>query len=167
MIYFTADEHYGQDFVRTYSNRPFGNLEEMDNEMIKRHNYIVKNDDLVFHVGDFMDVNESKNPQDYYIKQLNGSHVFLKGDHPEHQNIVIKKIIIDVADHEICLTHIADHIDFAYKLCFVGNDHEKWKVWKYRDYTLVNVGVDVWDFYPTTYDKIIERIKEFNVEALR
>ena len=38
MYFFTSDEHYGHDKVREYTHRPFFTWQEMDEELIRRHN---------------------------------------------------------------------------------------------------------------------------------
>lgn len=75
--FFTADEHYGHANIIKYCDRPFKSVEEMDNEIIKRHNEVVSNDDTVFHIGDFTLNNEAMSS----IRRLNGVHTFIKGSH--------------------------------------------------------------------------------------
>ncbi len=41
MIFFTGDEHFGHKNVIKYCNRPFSDVDEMDREIIKRHNEVV------------------------------------------------------------------------------------------------------------------------------
>ena len=77
--FFTADEHYGYKNIIKYCARPFASVEEMDEEIIKRHNAVVTAADTVIHVGDFT-LGKSADA-DAYIKRLNGKHVFLKGSH--------------------------------------------------------------------------------------
>jgi calcineurin-like phosphoesterase family protein len=52
-FFFTADEHYGQANIIKYCDRPFASVEEMDSEIIKRHNELVGPKDVVIHAGDF------------------------------------------------------------------------------------------------------------------
>ena len=40
-FFFTADEHYGHTNIIKYCDRPFASVEEMDAEIIKRHNDLV------------------------------------------------------------------------------------------------------------------------------
>jgi calcineurin-like phosphoesterase family protein len=79
MWYFTADEHYGHTNAIKYCNRPFETREEMDTELISRHNEVVRAGDTVVHAGDFTLANAER--AETYIRQLNGSHVFVHGSH--------------------------------------------------------------------------------------
>lgn len=52
-IWFTADTHFGHVRTLELSKRPFSFVEEMDEELIRRWNSVVKPDDEVYHLGDF------------------------------------------------------------------------------------------------------------------
>ncbi|MDR3217270.1 MAG: metallophosphoesterase [Clostridiaceae bacterium] len=53
MIFYTADLHFGHENVIKYCNRPFPNIEEMNETLIKNWNSVVTTDDTVYVVGDF------------------------------------------------------------------------------------------------------------------
>ena len=53
MHFFTADQHYGHANIIRFCDRPFSSVEEMDRELIRRHNEVVGPDDTVIHAGDF------------------------------------------------------------------------------------------------------------------
>ena len=78
-LFFTGDEHYHHAKIIAYAARPFGDVAEMDNELIKRHNLVVSPDDVVIHVGDFImgGMREARS----IIELLNGYHIFLHGSH--------------------------------------------------------------------------------------
>ncbi len=69
MFFFTADEHYGRTNIIRDCNRPFASAEEMDVELIKRHNAIIGPDDTVIRAGD----STLKNPEEAqkYVCRLN------------------------------------------------------------------------------------------------
>ena len=53
MIFITSDTHFGDESIRRYENRPFSSVQEMDEELIRRWNEKVSEDDVVWHLGDF------------------------------------------------------------------------------------------------------------------
>ena len=82
MIYFIADTHFSEEAIMKYENRPFQSVSEMDYEIIQRWNCTVKNDDIVYFLGDFgADKNES-----FLLKQLNGKKYIVKGNHDKYDN---------------------------------------------------------------------------------
>ena len=60
--YFTADVHFGHKNIITYSARPFGSVEEMDETIIANWNYRVRDNDDVWIVGDLMFCNVMNPP---------------------------------------------------------------------------------------------------------
>ena len=94
-FFFTADEHYGHENIIKYCDRPFTSVDAMDAEMIQRHNVMVGPKDVVIHAGDFT---LSKKPlAENYIRQLNGTHIFLKGSH----DYWLKKSVTVIWEREI------------------------------------------------------------------
>ena len=78
--WFTADTHFGHANVIKYDDRPFADLTEMEDEIIKRWNKKVKNGDTVWFLGDFA----FSNKLDYIkpiLKRLNGQKYMVMGNH--------------------------------------------------------------------------------------
>jgi calcineurin-like phosphoesterase family protein len=99
-FFFTADEHYGHANIIKYCHRPFASVEEMEAEIIQRHNEIVGPKPVVIHAGDFT---LSEKPfAENYIQQLNGTHIFLKGSH----DYWLKKSATVIWEREIEETHV-------------------------------------------------------------
>jgi calcineurin-like phosphoesterase family protein len=154
MYFFTADEHYGHTNIINYCNRPFKSVEEMDNEIINRHNQVVSGRDVVVHAGDF--ILSKKNSASFYIEKLNGSHIFLKGSHDhwlngsnKYHEIWEKKIdgIFVVVCHYAMRVWAKSHYN---SWMLYGHSHGKLEsIGKQHD-----VGVDNNDFFPLSFEKI-------------
>ena len=56
-IFFTSDTHFGSSRAMTLSRRPFETVKEMDSTLILNWNNTVSSDDVVYHLGDFGDLN--------------------------------------------------------------------------------------------------------------
>lgn len=74
-----ADTHFGDENIRLYEERPFRDTEEMDNEMIRRWNSVVTDDDLVYHLGDFCSQGEKRCRE--LLSQLKGHKFLVMGNH--------------------------------------------------------------------------------------
>ena len=78
--YLIADTHFGHSNIIEYENRPFSSVQEMDEYLIKLWNSIVKNDDLVYVLGDFT-LSRRMNVIKELIRQLQGRKILIMGNH--------------------------------------------------------------------------------------
>ena len=53
MIYFISDTHFYHEKIIEYANRPFKDIEEMNNTLIDNWNNRVKHKEEVYNLGDF------------------------------------------------------------------------------------------------------------------
>lgn len=149
-------------------------LTHMNSEIIRRHNERVKAEDIVFHIGDFCFKNSSskrgegvKRLSTYWEKQLNGKIIHLKGNHDKNNSTktIIERLVIGYGGKRINLVHIPDFIDINYEINFVGHVHNKWKIKRvqkgYSFTDCINVGVDVWNFYPISFEEIYSRYSKW------
>jgi len=155
MYYFTADEHYGHINILKYCNRQFKDVSRMDNELIKNHNSLVKENDTVFHLGDFT----LKNAEiaDQYISRLNGKHIFLKGSHDNWNKDLPYILEFKDGDTHIVMCHYAMRVwprAHYGSIQLYGHSHGKLEpIGKQYD-----VGVDNNDYRPVSLDKILKRL---------
>ncbi len=154
MYWFTADEHYGHANVIQYNKRPYGSVEEMDKDLIKRFNSMVMKDDITIHAGDFCWLNKSLDVYNKYLKKMNGNHILLIGSHDHwmsrrYKYIWTKRIEgqLVVVCHYCMYTWPSSHYG-AWQL--FGHSHGS-LVRKAKQY---DIGVDNNNYYPVSFDQI-------------
>jgi calcineurin-like phosphoesterase family protein len=136
----------------------------MNEIMIIKHNERVSPSDTVYVLGDFK---FGGGPTVWDLrKRLNGNLVFIRGNHDKNNglNTCLERAFVRSFGKIFLLIHrpadvleVKDYFDFA----LVGHVHEKWKFTENeRGDKLINVGVDVWDFYPVHLKQILKAYKQ-------
>lgn len=161
---FTADLHMGHFNIISYTNRPFKTLEEMNETIIRKWNERVKDDDTIICVGDFCfrnspggKVGEGEiHRADYYMKRLKGHKIFIRGNHDNNNSTKtkIKSMVIGIGGREVFVVHNPEEYNPNYEVNLVGHIHGEWKTKRIGKSLLINVGVDVNNFYPLTWGEI-------------
>ncbi len=161
-IFVTADLHLGHANIIKYCNRPFDNVIEMTDTIIKRWNERVKSEDLVYIIGDLL-FNQSVNKN--LINYLNGRIILIEGNHDKHNEVStiktkIQSIYLKYNKQNIQLVHrpqdVYTHNNGS--IALVGHVHNNWEFKDtFNNCIMINVGVDVNDFYPKTLDEIFKK----------
>jgi calcineurin-like phosphoesterase family protein len=159
MIFFTADEYYGHANIIKYCNRPFKSVQEMDEEIIKRHNSVVKHDDQVIHAGDFSIYSELEFVQRLYTNKLSGHHIFLMGSHdkwlPKNTPMILEK---EIEGQLIVVCHYAMRT-------WRKSHYNSWQIYGHSHGKLTpqgkqwDAGVDNNNFYPISFEGLKEIMK--------
>ena len=154
----------------------------MNTQLISRWNERVKPGDVVFVLGDFCFKNSKGGKKGEgtittakeYEAKLNGKIIFIKGNHDRNNGCktIIERSVIGYCNRRINLVHKPVHIDPNYKINFVGHVHGKWQIKRIKTqfgYTdAINVGVDVHNFYPVSFEELMKRYykwkKTYNVK---
>ena len=79
MIFFTSDLHLGHENCIRLCNRPFSNIEEMDETLIENWNHKVTGKDTVYILGDL--IYRSQKPPEEYLRRLRGKKHLILGNH--------------------------------------------------------------------------------------
>lgn len=176
--YFTADQHFfhknivKEDFFASGYKRPWRNEKTMRNEIIARHNKVVKEDDFVIHAGDFaFTSNLMVDRLRPILDKLNGKHILVLGNHDEinafkYVNVgftsVATSCIIELEyrwkKYKVAIAHDpALRSVFPEKWIFLcGHIHDLFK--SIPEKNTVNVGVDVWDYEPINFEVILNHL---------
>lgn len=185
-IFFTSDTHFGHKNIIKYCNRPFNSVEEMDNTIINNWNSVVKENDIVFHLGDFgfIGINELKKIR----SQLNGKIYLITGNHDRKMlyGDAVKFLgFFDYIGPELYINIDGQKIYLNHKpyLCFDGSYGRTDKTWTWQLFghvhsgpntmtgldcqrlvhlfpTQYDVGVDNNSFTPISFEKVKEIINE-------
>lgn len=83
-IFYISDNHFFHNNVIKLDNRPFDSMDDMNSEMIKRWNNIVKDGDLVYVLGDFCWSRKSE-VWEALCDSLKGNKYLIKGNHDMRQ----------------------------------------------------------------------------------
>ena len=183
-IWFTADTHFCHANILRFSGRPFADVTEMNEELIRRWNDTVPADGIVFHLGDFCMGNASD--WNNIIYRLHGRIYLILGNHDlknikqgfmERFELVTQQMSIRVGGQSIILNHNPF-------LCYGGSYRDVWQLFGHvhsgpRSNTGLDlprlkmlfplqydVGVDNNDFRPVSFAEVKAKI-ESQVEAAR
>lgn len=174
-IWFTSDTHFYHKNIIKYCYRPFNSVEEMNQSLIDNWNNVVKENDIVFHLGDF-----AFDKWKSIINQLNGKIYLIVGNHdeikyPGHKIFdlfegVYNQLYIQIDNQWIYLNH--------YPFLCYGGSYKNKPVWQLYGHVhsgpncngkddcrlkitfpyQYDVGVDNNNYTPVSYNQIKEII---------
>lgn len=102
-VWFTSDLHFWHKNICKYCNRPFNTVEEMNEALVTNWNSVVKDDDVVFILGDLGFCGYEKLAP--YIARLKGKKYLIQGNH-DSDKIVAKLWEADLIEEHYKLTTI-------------------------------------------------------------
>ncbi len=154
----------GVDFV--VSNE---SLNKMNSDLIRRWNARVKEDDVVFYVGDFCFKSTKLGKEGApikaldWIKQLNGHIIFIKGNHDKNNSLktIVESLTIKYGSLRVNLVHNPERANTNFRINFTGHVHNNWEIKRFGITDCINVGVDVWNYYPVTFEEIMRRYSQW------
>lgn len=172
MIYYISDLHFAHPSIIYMCGRPFNNVEEMNETLIKNWNGKVTDNDVVYFLGDFAyKCNQNKAIQ--ILERLKGKKYFIKGNHDKEAWLNKIKSLglieewfdykeIEDSGRRVILCHYPFH---SWNGLHRGSYHLYGHVhnctvenagWQKNRF---NVSCEVLDYTPRTLDEIIERNK--------
>jgi calcineurin-like phosphoesterase family protein len=149
-----SDPHFDHKNIIKYCHRPFKTIEQMNETILKNYNKKVKQDSLVFFLGD-MAFGKNARPYGYWFKQLKGHIIRFKGN---HDKVGYKESVIHVKDQYFKLSHFPANKGNWTGWMIHGHVHNKSPFIDYQN-KMINVSVDVTGFKPVKLSDIIKKIK--------
>ena len=163
----TSDPHFGHQGVCEFLTdtgekvRPWDNAEEMNEELVRRHNSVVSNSDKVYYLGDI--AFNKKNLS--ILDRLNGKKVLIKGNHDQEKIQEYLKYFYDVRGVHVykkfLMSHIPIHPDSLGR--FRGNIHGHLHTNRLLlpsgeiDTRYISACVECTDFTPISFEDLEQR----------
>ena len=157
MKYFIADHHFNHKGIIEACDRLFKDVWTMNAYMIDMWNAVVKDGDLVYHLGDFAFPNKG-NGTDVkdIIKQLNGQIYLVKGNHDDKNIKLFEGLFVKIVDIAYLRLDTGERVMLCHypmltwrRSCHGSlhlHGHEHGSVPKRKN--CLDVGVDVHNFTP-------------------
>lgn len=177
MIYITSDLHFGHEREFLYGPRGFTTISEHDQKIIENWNFIVKDEDIIYVLGDIM-LNNNVNGRKCW-NQLRGEKHVILGNHDTDTRVEILRDCYNtiIEGYSIPLKYKHYHFYLSHYPAIVSN-YDADKPLKVRTISLCghchtqdpfkdfdkgliyHVELDAHGNTPISLDKIIEDIKE-------
>jgi calcineurin-like phosphoesterase family protein len=171
---FTADEHYFHENIAKYTNRPWIGVKANNNGLIAAHNKVNQTGETVWHIGDFTMASEEYvgKVRKQVIQRLNGIHHLVLGNHDSWKPFryvdngfvsVHTSFWFSHDEYTFVLAHdpsiytVLENEEKTFMLC--GHIHKLFQHLLPQK-RIINVGVDVWDYKPVSFEQICDLIRQ-------
>jgi len=162
-----SDTHFDHKNIIEYCDRPFKDVYDMEKTLIENWNSVVRQDDIIFHLGDFAFF--SKNKIREIVKRLNGKIVLIKGNHDNFSNNFYNELFYDFIPYPIIVDDffiLSHHPLSMNKHMPYVNIHGHLHNNSHRDFKTgpkhFNVCVENINYKPVDFDELKKKIDKIN-----
>jgi calcineurin-like phosphoesterase family protein len=157
MIWFTSDWHLSHANIIKYCKRPFKNVKEMDDTILKNFFDLVKKNDTVYFLGDLSFNYETCNDFFNTIIEEKITLIFIIGNHDRINYKYSHIFETTINNQAITLCH--------YPMLSWNKSHfNSWQLYGHHHNNdkmpiqgkMMNVGVDLCDFKPINFNQVKE-----------
>lgn len=167
-VFFISDSHFGhrnlaEKFTQKDGSpaRDFDTVEEMDEYMIKQWNSVVRPEDIIYNLGDFV-MNKSRLN---IAERLNGRKKLIMGNHDNHDSLEYLEYfetidgVKDFKKHGFVCTHIPVHpcqLEHRWLANVHGHSHHHLIKLEngHIDNRYINLCGEHWDYTPVELSEI-------------
>lgn len=164
-----SDTHFGHANIIKYCNRPFANVQEMDEVLIANWNSVVKPGDIVYHLGDFS--MDRKHDIVRYKGMLNGEINLILGNHDRRSkayyfsrgfNLCVDSLLLKMPDGKtVYMSHRPYYVTRYGSVHLHGHIHDKPD--KLSPKWNINCSVEVQDYKPLPFEEVLKKAYEDTV----
>lgn len=185
MEFYIADTHFFDRKCIQYDGRPFSNIEEMNETMIRNWNSVVGQEDTVYLVGDYSYGNGADIVST--AQRLKGRKILIRGNHDNDVNLnyafaeIYDYLEVHTEDATVILchyplssfrdmqkgntVHLYGHVHNSYEAKISNDVYDRLRRLPHRDYNFeaYNVGCmqRYMDYTPRTLRELRERIPQY------
>lgn len=168
-IFLTADWHFGHRNIIRLSQRPFKDIKEHDETIIKNVNEVVDNDDILYILGDlgcYKDLDLLRS----MLQRINGRKFVIIGNHDSRYNLIqlVREKVIEKVEESKTIQYGKNRIFLAhfpyrewphfFKGSFMAYGHCHNNLKDYERST--DVGVDAWNYYPVYIEDFLKHFEK-------
>jgi len=164
-IYIAADLHlnHANIILPSYCNRPFSNVEEMNETLVQNWNAIVRPKDSMYFLGDL--AMGRRGTTDYWLPKLNGQITFIKGNHDRSKTIpFVDHAIIEHSGIPFYLVHHPYRIPKDWRDWAIHGHVHNNNVERYLFINMttkrINASIEMTGYKPVALDDIVNLIVE-------
>lgn len=179
-IYFTSDTHWGHKNILKYSNRPYKDVDEMNQHLIINWNSRVRPEDTIYHLGDFsfLDVVGTKKVLD----RLQGRIFFCRGNHDQvlEKNKHLQDRFEDVHDYyelkfqkkngeggHIVMSHFAMLVwNKSHRGSYMLHGHSHGSLKYPHPMRIMDVGVDPQKYFPISLEEVEKHMEKIDTQPV-
>jgi calcineurin-like phosphoesterase family protein len=172
-VFFTSDTHFGHTNILKYAERPFASIEEHDEALIEAWNEVVTESGAhVYHLGDFVFGKPRRIEE--ILPRLNGQIHLILGNHDKHlRKGKTRDLFASVSDYKSIRVKTTP-AGGEQRIVLMHYPIESWDKRHYGSWHLhghchgtlpsaehqrrVDVGVDVWNYRPVTFEQLEEHM---------
>lgn len=139
--WFFSDPHFFHDNVIGFCNRPFKNIEEMNEKIIKNWNELVSPEDLCIFVGDIF-FYKTKDEMKNFLGRMNGRKILVRGNHDKSPRdmmnsgfeLCVEEMVMNISREKVLISHFPYRKSSAwfYRLKIIKNKFIK-KLFKIKN----------------------------------
>lgn len=166
-VFVTADLHFSHENIIKYENRPFKNICDMNERMIKNWNSVVSKHDKVFVLEDVSFDGKEETKQ--IISRLNGNKVLICGNHDRGRSVVefwnyvgfkeVSKYPIIYKEFIVMSHEPPSYFNDATPYVYLYGHVHSSDMYKTITKNTACVSVERWNYTPVNIEKIFELMK--------
>ena len=166
-VYLIGDTHFDHANIIRYCNRPFPNIQEMNETIVRNWNETVKDRDTVYFLGDWT-FGRGHKPAKYWVRKLKGHIISIRGAHDWREKDIRFEDFKELPYHgySFLLIHDPEQAGDWHGWIIHGHKHNN-NMSKYPfingERKTINVGVELTNYRPISLDFLLS----LNIDSIR